>query len=67
MARKLLIDTANYWWQAGHDPVFTAEEQHLHLVNAVNHTENMLIAVLDEPDGEFATRLRAELASRRNT
>ena len=63
--RTLVVETADYWWNGGHDAALSPEERLLALVNAVNHTENMLIEVIDNPNGEFATKLRDRLASLR--
>jgi hypothetical protein len=63
--RRLLVATADMWWQGGHDPIYTAGERHLNLVNAVNHTENALIEALENPNGEYARKLYEELMQRR--
>lgn len=63
--RRLVVDTANYWYKGSRDESYSFAERLLFMENALNHTENALIVTLEEPAGEWATKCRAELAKRR--
>lgn len=41
--RKLVVPSANYWFQAARDPQYSMAERLLFMENAVNHLEGWLI------------------------
>jgi len=44
--RRLIVGTADYWYQCARDPQYTLCERLLYMENALNHTEHHLVEEL---------------------
>jgi hypothetical protein len=47
MERKLIVNTAQSWYEAAHDGSYVMGERLFYMENALNHTENMLAAAIE--------------------
>jgi len=57
--RRMIVETAQIWYDAAKNPSKDCSAE-MGLVNALNHTENALVAILDGDD-ETLKKLRDRL------